>query len=46
MLTGVDELGLVAALQVVEDRSIIKVGQIHHVITLLKLGRVDLTNFR
>jgi hypothetical protein len=42
----VDELGLVAALQVVEDRSIIEIGQIDHVITLLKFGRVDLTNFR
>ena len=46
ILTGVDELGLVAALQVMEDRSIIEVGQIDHVITLLKLGWIDLTDFR
>jgi len=44
LLTGIDELGLVANLQVVEDRGIIEKGQVGHVLTLLELGRVDLTN--
>jgi hypothetical protein len=44
ILTGVDKLGLVADLQVMEDRSIIQEGQVGHVLTFLKLGRVDLTN--
>ena len=43
-LTGVNQLGLVATLQVVEDGSIIEIGQIDHVVTLLKLRRVDLAN--
>merc|ERR1711970_1616738 len=38
---GVDELGLVASLQVPEDRSVVEVGQVDHVLALLKLGRVD-----
>jgi len=41
---GVDELGLKTDLQVVEDRGIIEVGQVSHVLTFLKLGRVDLAN--
>jgi hypothetical protein len=44
ILTGMNKLGLVASLQVVEDRCIIEIGQVDHVITFLKLGRVDLTN--
>ena len=43
-LTGMNQLGLVATLQVVEDRSIIEISQIDHVIALLKLRRVDLAN--
>ena len=39
-----DHLGLVASLQVPEDRSIIEEGQVDHVLALLKLGRVDATN--
>ena len=42
---GVDELGLEADLQVVEDRGIIQVSQVSHVLALLKLGRVDLAKF-
>ena len=41
---GVDKLSLVTDLQVVEDRGIIEICQVSHVLTLLKLGRVDLTN--
>jgi len=41
---GVDHLGLVTGLQVPEDRSVIKEGQVDHVLALLKLGRVDLAN--
>jgi hypothetical protein len=41
-----NHLGLVASLQVPEDRSIIKESEIDHVLTLLKLGRVNLPNFR
>jgi hypothetical protein len=41
---GVDELGFVTDLQVVEDRGIIQEGQVGHVFTFLKLGRVDLPN--
>ena len=41
---GVDELGLVTDLQVVEDRGIIEEGQVGHVFALLELGRVDLPN--
>lgn len=38
----VDELGVVTLLQVVEDRSIVEVGQIGHVLGFLILGRVHL----
>merc|ERR1719458_236196 len=38
---GVDELGLVTSLQVPEHRGVIEVGQVDHVLALLKLGRVD-----
>merc|ERR1719443_1191546 len=41
---GVDHLGLVTGLQIPEDRSIIKEGQVDHVLNLLKLGRIDLAN--
>jgi hypothetical protein len=40
----VDELALVAALQVVEDGSVVEVGQVDHVVALLELGRVHLTD--
>jgi hypothetical protein len=43
-LTSVDQLGLVTALQVVEDGGVVKVGQVDHVITLLELRRVHLTH--
>ena len=42
---GVDQLGLVASLQVPEDRGIVKICKVDHVLAFLKLGRVDLTNF-
>ena len=41
---GVDHLGLVAGLQVPEDRRIIEEGQVDHVLALLKFGWVDSTN--
>merc|ERR1719270_2056557 len=41
----VDHLGLISGLQVPENRSIIKEGQVDHVLNLLKLGRIDLANF-
>ena len=40
---GVDHLALVAGLQVPEDRSVIEIGQVDHVLALLELGRVDAT---
>ena len=40
---GVDQFSLVADLQVVEDRSIIEEGQVSHILALLKLGWIDLT---
>jgi hypothetical protein len=39
-----DQLGLVTTFQVMEDRCVIEIGQIDHVIALLKLGRVHLTH--
>lgn len=41
-LPYVDELGVVTLLQVVENRSIVEVGQIGHVLGFLILGRVHL----
>ena len=41
---GVDELGLVSGLQVPEDGGVVEVGQVDHVLALLKLGGVDATN--
>merc|ERR1719210_1120606 len=38
---GVDQLGLVAGLQVPEDGGVVEVGQVDHVLALLELGRVD-----
>ena len=38
---GVDHLGLVTGLQVPEDGGVIEVGQVDHVLALLKLRRVD-----
>ena len=38
----IDELGLVSRPEVVKDRGLVEVGQVGHVLTLLKLGRVDL----
>ena len=35
---GVDHLGLVAGLQIPEDRSVVEEGQVDHVLALLKLG--------
>jgi hypothetical protein len=43
---GVDELGTETDFQVIEDRCIIQESQVSHVFTLLKLGRVDLSNLR
>ena len=42
---GVDHLGLVARLQVPEDGGVVEEGQVHHVLALLKLGRVHLQKF-
>merc|ERR1719403_543356 len=41
---GVDQLGLVAGLQVPEDGGVVEVGQVDHVLALLELGRVDTAN--
>ena len=41
---GVDHLGLVASLQVPEDRGIIEVGQVDHVLALLEFGWVNSTH--
>ena len=41
-----DKLGLVASLQVPEDRGIIKEGKVDHVLHFLKLGGVDLADLR
>ena len=38
---SMDQLALVASLQIPEDRSIVEEGQVDHVLALLKLGRVD-----
>ena len=39
-----NHLGLVAGLQVPEDRSVVEEGQVDHVLALLKLWGVDTTN--
>ena len=39
---GVDQLGLVASLQVPEDGGLVEEGQVSHVLALLKLRRIDL----
>ena len=39
---GVDQLGDIASLQIPEDRSLIEVGHVGHIVELLHLGRVDL----
>ena len=39
-----DHLRLVSSLQIPEDRSVIEEGQVDHVLTLLKLRRVDPAN--
>ena len=39
-----DELSLVAGLQVPEDGSVVEVGQVDHVLALLELGRVHTTD--
>ena len=39
---GVDELGLVAGLEIPQDGRVIEVRHVGHVLTLLHLGRVDL----
>merc|ERR1711970_307664 len=41
---GVDHFSLVTSLQIPEYRSIIKEGQVYHVLTFLKLGMVNLAN--
>jgi hypothetical protein len=43
-LTGVDELGLVSGFQVVKDGGVVEEGQVGHVLTFLKLGRIHLTD--
>ena len=40
----IDQLGHISGLQVPEDRGLIEEGEVRHVVTLLKLGRVDLGN--
>ena len=43
---GVNELCLISGLQIPEDRCIIQESEVSHVLTLLKLRRVDLADFR
>ena len=38
----IDELGLVSGPEVVQDGGLVEVGQVGHVLALLKLGRVHL----
>ena len=40
-----DELSLVSGLQVPEDRSVVEVGQVDHVLTLLEFRGVDTADF-
>ena len=40
-----DKLSLVSGLQVPEDRSVVEVGQVDHVLALLELWRVDASDF-
>ena len=42
MSAYIDQFGLVAGPQVVKDRGLIEIGEVRHVLALLKLGRVDL----
>ena len=42
---GVDKFGLESNVQIVEDRRIIKIGQICHVFNLFELPWVDLADF-
>ena len=42
---GVDQFALVSNLEVMEDRCIIKICKISHVLTFLKLRRVYLADF-
>ena len=39
-----DQFSLITGLQVPEDGGVVEVGQIDHVLALLKLGGVDTTN--
>ena len=41
---GVDQFSLITGLQVPEDGGVVEVGQVDHVLALLKLGGVDATN--
>jgi hypothetical protein len=41
---SMDQLALVAGLQIPEDRSVIEEGQVDHVLALLKLGWIDFAN--
>ena len=40
----INQLALIARFQVPQDRRLIQVGQVGHVLALLKLGRIDLPN--
>ena len=42
--THVDKFCLISRPQVVEDRGLIEVSEVGHVLTLLKLGRVHLSD--
>ena len=42
---SIDQFGLVSNLQIMEDRCIIKIGQIRHVFTFLELWRIALSKF-
>ena len=41
---GVDEVGLVACIEVVDDGSFIEMGELGHVIGLVEFGWIDLIN--
>lgn len=42
--TYVDQLGTITLAQVMQDRGIVKIGQVRHILAFLVFGRVDLAD--
>ena len=40
--TYIDKLGNISSLQIPQNRSLIEIGHVRHIVELLHLGRVDL----